>query len=121
MTKPPPLLQLELTWSQLMALRALVAEHLRCPTRTEVYVDITNQVETTIAELCVVVMQTPKRIGPADRFLLNRLALQAHGWRTEAAIAERDGHIMTALARRTCAENLEYLVKYWTDEQEGDT
>jgi enhancing lycopene biosynthesis protein 2 len=51
---------IELTSSQLMALKDLVAEHLRCPNRTEVYVDVTRDVETTPEELLVaLVNQNP--------------------------------------------------------------
>lgn len=48
---------IELTASQLMALRDLVAEHLRCPNATEVYIDVVRDVETTPSDLLVALMQ----------------------------------------------------------------
>lgn len=50
---------LHLTHAQLMALRSLVAAHLLCPKRTEVYVDCStgDLVETTHEELLAILMQ----------------------------------------------------------------
>ena len=51
---------IELTSSQLMALKDLIIEHLRCPKRTDVYVDVCAQVETTPEDLlAALVLQDP--------------------------------------------------------------
>lgn len=60
-------LSLKLTWSQLMALRTLVSEHLLCPGHVEVYVDVVDDVETTPAELFALLMQDPRTApSPGD-------------------------------------------------------
>ncbi len=62
-------MQLDLTSSQLMALRSLVAEHLMCPRRSEVYIDCsalvrgdngaTSGIETTHEELLALLLAAP--------------------------------------------------------------
>lgn len=51
--------------------------------------------------------------------LLDTLGRQSSRWRDEAARYEQDGHTDTAFARRTCAENLDWLVRRWR-EQHGE-
>lgn len=46
-------MMIDLSPSQIMALRDLVAQHLARPEHTEVYVDAARGVETTAAELLV--------------------------------------------------------------------
>jgi hypothetical protein len=52
MTHNPRRVTLELSWPQFFALRSLVAEHLLCPKRSELYVSVApEQGEVTHEEL----------------------------------------------------------------------
>jgi len=57
---------IELSRSQLMALRSLVAEHLLCPRRSEVFVDCSHRpsVDTTPEELLALLMNAPREDRP---------------------------------------------------------
>jgi len=65
---PTPTVTLTLTRSQLLALRSLVAEHLLCPRRSEIYVDCSSwpSVETTHEELLARLMEAWELRQPLD-------------------------------------------------------
>ncbi len=48
--------------------------------------------------------------------LLYRVAAQVRLWREDADRLHGEGNILSALPRRICAENIEYLVNYWRNE-----
>lgn len=53
----PTAVRVRLSLSQLMALRSVLAEHLQCPARSEVFIDCTRgAVETTPEELLACLM-----------------------------------------------------------------
>lgn len=62
-THGPPILRptyrLDLTWPQLCAMRSLVAEHLLCPTRADVYIDVVSDTETTHEDLLGLLLSVP--------------------------------------------------------------